>query len=72
MKMMPTHELIAIIEIISPNVIGEETVKRIFNTFGDDYFMEPGGEWELTNINPRRKSLIEKTIDSKEEKHDQG
>lgn len=72
MKMIPTRDLIAAIEIISPNIISKETVNRIFDTFGDDYFMEPGGEWELTNINPRRKSFIEKAFDFTEENHDQG
>ena len=72
MKMMPTHELIAVIEKMCPNIISQETVNRIFNTFGDDYFMDPGGEWELTKTNQNRVDLIEKCLNFTGENHDQG
>ena len=60
MKMMPTSDLMLLIAETSPNLISKEALIRLFDTFGDDYFMEPGSDWELVNTNQRREEFLKR------------
>lgn len=60
MKAIPKVELIKMINIATSEVIFEDEMKAIFETYGDDYFREMSSwsDYELCRTNELRKKLI--------------
>ena len=54
MKVIPKNELIALINAWPSNLIFNSTIDELFKIYGDDYFREPGEDWDLVNKNKDR------------------
>lgn len=61
MKMIPKKDLIKLITYLEGDLLSKDTIKRLFENYGDDYFKEGGfySDWTLTNENEKRKGFME-------------
>ena len=59
MKFIPREELAFIVDHLGEEDVCEETVEKVFEIYGDDWFIE-SGEWEKTRVNKKRKNELER------------
>lgn len=59
MKFIPRDELSFIVDHLGEEDVCEETVEKVFDIYGDDWFIEDG-EWEKTELNKKRKNELER------------
>lgn len=59
MKFIPREELAFIVDHLGEEDVCKETVEKVFDIYGDDWFIE-GGEWEKTRVNKKRKNELER------------
>lgn len=50
MKFIPREELAFIVDHLDEEDVCKETVDKVFDIYGDDWFIE-GVEWEKTRVN---------------------
>lgn len=59
MKVIPTDDLIELLNRYCPKFTSQDTVDQIFKVYGDDYFKDPGeSEWEKVNDNVERAKIL--------------
>ena len=59
MKYLPKDDLVALIDAYTDGeVASENTVSLLFREFGDDYYMEHGGKFELCQSNEKREQFL--------------
>lgn len=59
MKFIPRDELAFIVDRLGEEDVCKETVEKVFDIYGDDWFIEDG-EWEKTELNKKRKNELER------------
>lgn len=59
MKFIPREELVFIVDHLSEEDICKETIEKVFNVYGDDWFVE-GCTWTKYTENEERKKELER------------
>lgn len=54
MKVIPKKDLIIMINTLKTSYIFQSTIDSLFELYGDNWFMEYGGDWELCDKNSER------------------
>jgi len=69
MKVIPKNELITIISHTDCELLGVDTIKNLFEYYGDDYYKRDNfySDWELVNENVERKRFLSSCKESNEQ-----
>lgn len=59
MKFIPREELAFIVDHLDEEDVCKETIGKVFNVYGDDWFVE-GCTWMKTRENEKRKKELER------------
>ena len=59
MKLIPREELAFIVDHLDEEDICKETIEKVFNVYGDDWFVE-GFTWNKYRENEERKKELER------------
>lgn len=59
MKFIPRDELAFIVDYLGEEDVCAGTIKKVFDIYGDDWFIE-GGELKKTRVNKKRENELER------------
>ena len=59
MKFIPRDEWVFIVDHLGEEDVWKETIEKVFNVYGDDWFVE-GCSWLIIKENEERKKRIRK------------